>query len=206
MPVRCDRLRIERRLDRRRDVAPSRAASPRAHGRGGCASARRRSARRCGGCRVPGEPRSRAAIARVDLDQRLGLAGDDHATSSSRRSEHQPVAVAQTSPALSADRAGTVGSRRIARAVTRWRDARSRSTAGVALRFHAGDRARDCTWSSIRSSAARSPQRPRHTAAASLIATHAHALACDQNRKYRCAIGSTSAGAQVSSSPSARTS
>ena len=27
-----------------------------------------------------------------------------------------------------------------------------------------------------------------------------------QNRKYRCAIGSTSAGAQVSSSPSARTS
>jgi hypothetical protein len=28
----------------------------------------------------------------------------------------------------------------------------------------------------------------------------------DQNKKYRCAIGSTSAGAQVSSSPSARTS
>ena len=27
-----------------------------------------------------------------------------------------------------------------------------------------------------------------------------------QNKKYRCAIGSTSAGAQVSSSPSARTS
>jgi hypothetical protein len=27
-----------------------------------------------------------------------------------------------------------------------------------------------------------------------------------QNRKYRCAIGSTSAGAQVNSSPSARTS
>jgi hypothetical protein len=27
-----------------------------------------------------------------------------------------------------------------------------------------------------------------------------------QNRKYRCAIGNTSAGAQVSSSPSARTS
>jgi hypothetical protein len=41
------------------------------------------------------------------------------------------------------------------------------------------------------------------------VTTHtrrSHIAPANQNRKYRCAIGSTSAGAQVSNSPSARTS
>jgi len=42
--------------------------------------------------------------------------------------------------------------------------------------------------------------RPRYNQSASVPAC------ADQNKKYRCAIGSTSAGAQVSNSPSARTS
>ena len=51
MVLRRCRLRIERRVERREAARRGRAASPPARDRGGCASCRRRSARRCGGCR-----------------------------------------------------------------------------------------------------------------------------------------------------------
>ena len=115
---------------------------------------------------------------RGDLDQRLGLAGDPHDRAVV---EHQPVAVAQRG------RLRQIEQERVPPSPVS-DDAAAMAVVGI--EHDAVDRAR---------------LRPSVPAALHLRMR----VASDrsrQNRKYRCAIGSTSAGAQVSSSPSARTS
>ena len=86
-------LRIERRLDRRHGRAETRAPSPPAHDRAGCAACRPRSARRCGGCRDA----RRAAPARAACCAAISASGSAWLATMHDRAviEHDAVAVAQ---------------------------------------------------------------------------------------------------------------
>ena len=113
---------------------------------------------------------------RGDLDQRLALAGDTH---DGAILEHEAVAVTQRGRVRQIEqecRAALAGQRNPA------------AMALVGIEHDAVDRRRAVPGASGSDSDARR------------IGSH------PQNKKYRCAIGSTSAGAQVKSSPSARTS
>ena len=125
---------------------------------------------------VPGEPRQLCGLGGRDLDQRLGLAGDAHDRAVV---EHQPVAVAQRGGVRQIEQKGepALG-----------REHHAAAMALARIEHHPVDRRGIVPLSG----------RPHR-------ACPAHARR-RQNRKYRCAMGSTSAGAQVSSSPSARTS
>ena len=176
MPVGA-RLRIERRFERREAARRGRAASPPARDRGGCAAC---SPTICTSVwRLPRCQASRtssSALAAAISTSGSALAGDAHDRAVV---EHEAVAVAQR------DRLRQV-EQEFRAALAGQHDAAAVALAGV--EHDAVDRA----------------SRASHAPAALDLGSRAASCSLLQNRKYRCAIGSTSAGAQVSSSPSAR--
>ena len=126
---------------------------------------------------VPGEPGKVVRGRRGDFDQRLGLAGDAH---DGAVVEHEAVAVTQRGRMRQIEqecRAALAGQRHAA------------AMAVAGIEHDAVDRFRRVPGAG----------RPDRGCAS-------HRIVSLQNKKYRCAIGSTSAGAQVSNSPSAVTS
>jgi hypothetical protein len=124
-----------------------------------------------------------AASARRDLDQRLGLRddGDDGAVV-----EHEPVAVAQPRDL---------------------REVQQEFHAALAGEYHAAAVALVGIENNAIDGVCPAPRARADDLRCPFHRANAFEdLGPDQNRKYLCAIGSTSAGAQVRSSPSAVTS
>ena len=207
--MRRARFRIERRIERRQRARPGRATSPPARGRGGCASCRRRSARRCGDCRdARPAARYRARCRREISTSGSGLPATSTIEPSSST---QPVAVAQAhrlrevEQELDALLAGQHDAPPIAVAGVEHDAVDRRRCVPIARRFDRGDAVHVACH-------ARAGAHPASHAC--IVSAEPMLPGCPASRgrsqeleqKYRCAIGSTSAGAQVSSSPSARTS
>ena len=209
-------FRIERRVERRQLSRPSRATCPPAHDRVECGSCRRRSARRCGGCR-DARPAARCR-ARCRRKSRPAFpAGPRPARSSRRRAPAHRRRAALTGLATSSRNCVPFSpSARCAADCGRRRRARRGPSADAAGHWPAGlideTRCIDASYSGLSCPRMRGSQQSQtlsdhSTETRRLLGPRFRGDDVPaQNKKYLCAIGSTSAGAQVSNSPSARTS